>query len=131
MAYINKTDVKAIRDSLKRSYPAYKFGVRKGSTSTSVEVTIKEGPTDFSDIYRSLDNHYEPINQYHLVNYGVHRHFFRDIMDIIKTAPRDLGGKEWYDNTNSQIDHFDTAYYINLAVGQWDTPYVCTNESEI
>ena len=52
-------------------------------------------------------------------------------MNIIKTAPRDLGGKEWYDNTNSQIDHFDTAYYINLAVGQWNTPYVCTNESEI
>ena len=53
MAYISKEDVKAIRDELKATFPEFKFGVRKSTSSMVVDVTVKQGPTDFSDILRN------------------------------------------------------------------------------
>ena len=29
---------------------------------------------------------------------------------------------KWYDNTNSMIDYFDTAWYNSIKVGDWDKP---------
>ena len=49
MAYVNAKDVAQIRKELKDRFPEYKFGVRKGSGSLSVDVTIKSGPADFVD----------------------------------------------------------------------------------
>ena len=121
MAYINAQEVKAIRDELKAQFPKFKFGVRKGSGSLSVDVTIKSGPTDFSNV---LENHGQ-INQYHLHNYGEHQAFFEQIMRIIKIAPSTIpNGRRWFDESDSMTDYFHTAYYIHLQVGQWDTPYI-------
>ena len=128
MAFINAEDVKAIRDELKTTFPKFKFGVRKQHHS-SVDVTIKSGPTDFSDCFRG-DEGYAPINQYHTHMYGDHQTFFDTVHKIIKTAPIKGEGyhknKGWYDNSNSQIDYFETAYYISMNVGSWNTPYVQT-----
>ena len=85
MAYINAEDVKAIRNELKTTFPKFKFGVRKRDHS-AVDVTIKSGPTDFSDCFRSGDG-YAQINQYHTHMYGDHQTMFDAIHKIIKTAP--------------------------------------------
>ena len=61
MAYINAKDVQAIRNELKATFPNFKFGVRKSSGSHGVDVTIKQGPTDFSDCFRG-DDGYAQIN---------------------------------------------------------------------
>lgn len=125
MAYINAKDVQAIRNELKATFPKFKFGVRK-SHHSSVDVTIKAGPTDFSDCFRG-DEGYAQINQYHTHMYGDHQAFFDKVHDIIKTAPiRGEGyhkNKGWYDNSNSMIDYFETAYYIHMQVGSWNQPY--------
>ena len=47
MAYIDTKSVAQIRKELKEKFPKFKFGVRKGSGSLSVDVTIKSGPADF------------------------------------------------------------------------------------
>ena len=39
MAYISANDVAAIRAELKQAFPGWKFAVRKGSGSLSVDVT--------------------------------------------------------------------------------------------
>ena len=126
MAYINAKDVQSIRNELKATFPNFKFGVRKSSGSHGVDVTIKQGPTDFSDCFRG-DDGYAQINQYHTHMYGDHKAFFDKVHEIIKTAPIKGEGfwknRGWYDNSDSMIDYFDTAYYISMSVGDWNKPY--------
>ena len=128
MAYISKEDVTAIRQELKATFPKFTFGVKKMSGgSNGVDVTVKAGPTDFSDCFRG-DEGYAQINHYHTHMYGDHQSFFDAIHKIIKTAPIKGEGywknKGWYDNSDSMIDYFDTAYYISMNVGSWNKPYV-------
>ncbi len=126
MAHINATDVRAIRNELKVTYPDFKFGVRKGYGGLSVNVTIKQGPADFTQVFQNKDDKHAQINQYHLYNYVGHEEFFQQIIDIAKTAPAKSGGKEWFDHSDAQTDYFHTAYYIDLSLGEWDSPYVQT-----
>ena len=81
MAYISAVEVKAIREMLKETFPKFKFGVRKGSGGYSVDVTIKSGPTDFSDCFTHGDG-YAQINQYWTQNYGEHKTFFDKLLRL-------------------------------------------------
>jgi hypothetical protein len=129
MAYIKTEEVSAIRNELKKRFghTGLKFGVKKQHHS-SVHVTIKAGPIDFSDIYRDhygSGDHYAQVNVYHLSNYGQHQPFFEEVLKIIKTAPALAeGGREWFDKSDIMTDYFHTAFYINLNVGEYDKPYV-------
>lgn len=125
MAYINKNDVAQIRKELKEAFPKFKFGVRKDN-GLAVDVTIKSGPANFNSIF-THGRGYTQVNQYHLGNYGEHAEFLGKVMDIIKTAPaRGEGyhkGTGYYDRSDAMTDYFDTAYYIHLNIGSWNTPY--------
>ena len=129
MAYIKTEEVSAIRNELKKRFghTGLKFGVKKQHHS-SVHVTIKAGPIDFSDIYRDhygSGDHYAQVHVYHLSNYGQHQPFFEEVLKIIKTAPALAeGGREWFDKSDIMTDYFHTAFYINLNVGEYDKPYV-------
>ncbi len=124
MAYIRTEEVREIRNTLKEEFgPDLKFGVKKQHHS-SVLVTIKKGNVDFSDIMREGDRGYTQINQYHLGNYGHHQFLFEDIMNVIKKAPgKAENGREWFDESDSMVDYFHTAFYINLEVGNYSKPY--------
>ena len=125
MAYIKKEEISAIRNELKKRFghTGLKFGV-KNRHHSSVHVTIKAGPIDFSDIYRDGDE-YADINIYHLQNYGQHTPFFEELEKIIKTAPALAeGGRKWFDKSDMMTDYFHTAFYIDLDVGSYDKPYV-------
>ena len=127
MAYIGANEVKAIRDELKAQFPKFKFGVRKGSGSLSVDVTVKSGPADFGDIFEQTSRGYAQINHYHLGNYGEHKSFFEQIIRIIKIAPSTIpGGRRWFDESDAQTDYFHTAYYMHLQIGAWDKSYIQT-----
>ena len=119
MSYISTEDVKKIRVALKNEFgKKLKFGVRKSAGGHSVNVTIKSGTVDFSDIMRNTYDQVQ-VNQYHLQNYGVHKSLFEKIVEIIKTAP----SKKWYNNSDAMIDYFDVAFYFDLNVGDWNNPY--------
>jgi hypothetical protein len=124
MAYISAEDVKAVRKELKAAYPKYKFSVRKGAGSYSLDVTLVKGPRDLSDI--TATGH-SSVNQYHLDQVGKHEIFFKRILEIMKTAPIQGEGfhanKGWYDDSDSMTDYFNTAYYLNLSIGSWNKPY--------
>jgi len=125
MAYISAKEVKAIRDELKVQFPEFKFGVRKSTGGHAVGVTIKKGPANFAEVCRHGEG-YAQVNQYHLHHYGDHEPMLQKMIDIIKTAPAKAeGGSAWYDNSDAMIDYFDTAFYINLNIGDWNKPYEC------
>ena len=138
MAYISAEDVKAIRTELKQAFPGWKFGVRKGAGSLSVDVTVVQGNIDFIEAYcaKGLDvveagyvrkNGSIQINQYWIDQHWGHNVEARDalvkINDIMHNAPGRAGGKVYFDESDIQSDYFHTAFYTHLSVGQWDKPY--------
>ncbi|CAB4241639.1 hypothetical protein UFOVP71_177 [uncultured Caudovirales phage] len=126
MAYISAQDVKAIREELKAEFPKFKFGVRKGSGSLSVDVTIKSGTSDFSDIFTHGQG-YAQINQYHLGNYGDHQTVLSKINEIMHNAPGRVDpSRKYFDESDAMTDYFHTAFYTHLQIGAWDKPYTVT-----
>lgn len=121
MAYITADEVKAIRTQLKERFPNFKFGVRKGSGSLSVDVTIQQGPIDFFADRTNVYGNQIDVNPYWIHEHweGEARKMLEGVLDVIKTAPT----RKWYDNSNSQYDYFDTAYYFHIQVGAWNKPY--------
>lgn len=134
MAYINAQEVKAIRNELKAQFPEFKFGVRKGSGSLSVDVSIKSGPVDFIENYNEVTGNkegrlaegYLQVNQYWFQEHfdGAAKKMIEQVLRIIKIAPGTIpGGRRWFDESDAMTDYFHTAYYIHLQIGDWDQPY--------
>jgi hypothetical protein len=47
---------------------------------------------------------------------GVAKKFLTEAMNALKSA-------NWYDKTDTMIDYFDTAYYVDINIGKWDRAY--------
>ena len=120
MAYISAEDVKAIRTELKQTFPNWKFAVRKGSGSLSVDVTILQGDARFEGNTNTQVNPYW-IEQHWQDDYD--RAVLGKINEIMHYAPGRAGGKKFYDNSDAMTDYFDTAFYTHLSIGQWNKPY--------
>jgi hypothetical protein len=138
MAYISADDVKAIRTELKQAFPTWKFAVRKGSGSLSVDVAVLQGDIDFVEDYcaKGVDaqqaeytrkNRNIQINQYWINDHWGHApraaKALNRINEIMHNAPGRAGGKKFYDNSDAMTDYFDTAFYTHLNIGQWNKPY--------
>lgn len=122
MAYISATDVQAIRNELKQAFPTWKFSVRKGAGSLSVDVTILKGTAKFEGATHSqvnqywIDTHWTDAEDAMVLN---------KINEIMHNAPGRAGGKVFFDHSDAMTDYFHTAFYTHLSIGQWDAPYQC------
>jgi hypothetical protein len=122
MAYISATDVKAIREELKAAFPKWKFSVRKGSGSLSVDVNILQGTCAFEG------KDYAQVNQYWLKEHWQDADDFQaldKINEIMHNAPGRAGGKVYFDESDAMTDYFHTAFYTHLSIGQWNKRYEC------
>lgn len=123
MAYISATDVAAIRAELKAAFPGWKFAVRKGSGSLSVDVTIKAGTVSFSE---NLERGHAQVNQYWIDSHWTDleaRAALNKVNEIMHNAPGRAGGKVFFDESDAMTDYFHTAFYTHLSIGSWDQPY--------
>ena len=127
MAYISKEDVQAIRAELKQAFPKWKFSVRKGSGSLSVDVNILQGTESFDDHFHN-GRRYAQVNQYwiqdHFKDEG-ERKAIEVINEIMHNAPGRAGGRVYFDESDAMTDYFHTAFYTHLSIGQWDKDYTC------
>jgi hypothetical protein len=120
MAYISATDVKAIRNELKVAFPNWKFSVRKGSGSLSVDVTILQGTAHFEG------KEHAQVNQYWIDSHWTNAEDQRaltKINEIMHNAPGRAGGRVYFDESDAMTDYFHTAFYTHLSIGAWDKPY--------
>jgi Large polyvalent protein associated domain 29 len=127
MAYISATDVQAIRTELKEKFPKWKFSVRKGSGSLSVDVNIMQGTASFDDQF-SNGRRYAQVNQYWIKDHfadSSERQAIEMINEIMHNAPGRAGGKVYFDESDAQTDYFHTAFYTHLSIGKWDKEYTC------
>lgn len=128
MAYMNQQTKKQLEPNIKAVLKKYgmngTLAVRNHST---LMVNIKSGKLDivgnyigkvgrdrFSKLPRSLQ-----VYQYHndLKFTGHVLDFMNELFDAMR-------GSEWYDRSDVQTDYFDTAYYMDVNVGQWNKPYI-------
>ena len=122
MAYISAEDVKAIRQELKAQFPKWKFAVRKGSGSLSVDVNILQGTAAFEG------KDYAQVNQYWIKDHWKDEQdqaVLVKINEIMHNAPGRAGGKVFFDESDAMTDYFHTAFYTHLSIGQWDKRYEC------
>jgi hypothetical protein len=127
MAYISAQDVQAIRTELKQKFPKWRFAVRKGSGSLSVDVNIMQGTESFDDQF-SNGRRYAQVNQYWIKDHfadSSERQAIEMINEIMHNAPGRAGGKQYFDESDAQTDYFHTAFYTHLSIGKWDKDYVC------
>jgi len=120
MAYIGKEDVAAIRKELKERFPGWKFSVKKGSGSLSVDVTILQGKAKFEG------KDYAQVNQYWINDHWKDAEdaaVLNMINEIMHNAPGRAGGKVFFDHSDAMTDYFHTAFYTHLSIGSWDKKY--------
>ena len=112
MAYMNSEKKAIIASNLKPVLK--KFGV-KGSLSvdhhSSIVLTLKSGKIEFGSDRQQV-NHYWFHEHYD----GVAKEFLTEAFAALKSAG-------WYNNTRSEIDYFDIAYYVDINIGKWNKPY--------
>ena len=128
MAYISAEDVKAIRNELKQEFPKFKFAVRKGSGSLSVDVVVQRATYAFEDAFAKQNRRHAQVNQYYIADHfqdAEEREFLLKVNDIMHNAPGRAGGKVFFDHSDAMTDYFHTAFYTHLSIGQWDKEYEC------
>jgi hypothetical protein len=120
MAYITKEDVQAIRAELKQAFPKWKFSVRKGSGSLSVDVNIMQGTCAFEG------KDYAQVNQYWIKDHWQDQDdqaALIKIDEIMHNAPGRAGGRVYFDESDAMTDYFHTAFYTHIQIGSWDKKY--------
>lgn len=138
MAYVSK-ELKAelapkIKAVLKKYHMSGTISIHHHS---SLVVTLRSGALDligdanlFNQAYAArtgqrvveVKGYYQANPNYsgeeHSVNAEVGK-FFKELVAAMK-------GDSWYNDSDIQRDHFDIAYYLDINVGKWDKPYICT-----
>jgi len=115
MAYVSNEKKSQIQAALKPIFKKYgsKATVGRNSYKSTLVVNVSAGDIDFGTDYQQVnvywvDDHYT----------GKAKDFLNEVLDAIKKAG------EWYDESNAQIDYFNTAFYIDINIGRWDKKYV-------
>ena len=133
MAYMNQEKKAKIATALKPILAKYKMKGTLRTRQHAITLTLRSGPVDFvqdlkyipyvlyglpidkNEIYK----HYcMNINQYNYkTNYeGVSAQFIGEVNDAMQAA-------DYHDNSDAMTDYFDTGYYYDIAVGDWQKPY--------
>jgi len=135
MAYMNQAKKAVIKANLEKVLKplGFKFGLRVRN-HMSIALTIKSGPVDFIGDYVSVEKakgqpapDYITKTGYMSVNkYWYKEHFSPKVAEVIGKTIEALMSADYYDRSDSMVDYFDTAYYMDLDIGSYDKPYEIT-----
>jgi hypothetical protein len=130
MAYMSQDKKKVIKAALDKVLKprGIKYSLRVRD-NMAIHCTIQAAPVDFmanfktttGDLFKTIsgkDPDYLPVNLY-----WINSHFTGEAAEILSEAAEALKAAGYYDNSNAQIDYFDTAYYMHLNIGQYDKPF--------
>ena len=138
MAYMNQTKKQTIAAKVKPILA--KYGM-KGSLSvrnhSTIVLKLTAGPIDFiGDLttqrqfgYVSYElNKDEMRKRYELsINpYWYHEHYTGTALAFLSEIIPAMKSADWYDDSDAQVDYFNTAYYYDVNVGSWNKPYNLT-----
>lgn len=131
MAFVSKDTKATIASNIKPILK--KYGVKATLAvrdHRTIVLNVNSGPIDFIENYlakvsvtcadeRGLREHrYINVNPY-----WFHEHFTDVAKKFLTEAMAALKSAGWYDKSDSMIDYFDTAYYVEINLGKWNKPY--------
>jgi hypothetical protein len=121
MAYVSKKDKEVIVKNCKKVLDAYETkGTFRIENYSTIVLTIKKSklnllPERYQERGYSSNFHISQLASY----FGKNSEEFKFLSEI-EVAMKSAG---WYNNTDSMIDYFDTAYYYRLDIGNYKTPF--------
>lgn len=119
MAYMNQEKKSKIAATLKPILK--KYGV-KGTLSvqnhSTITLTITEGKIDFNKDFGGDTRFGIQVNPYWYQD-----HFVGEAKKALSEIIPAMYSADYYDNTDAQIDYFDTAYYVSVNIGKWNKSY--------
>ncbi len=103
----------------------------KGSLSVrnhmSIVLTVKAGSIDFIgnfNTYNADNSRFNAADGSIQVNpYWYKDHFDGVAKEALSELVPAMYSADYYDNSDIQTDYFDTAYYIDVNIGNWNKPY--------
>jgi len=133
MAYMNQEKKAIIASKLKPILK--KYGVKgslKVNNHSTIVLNVKSGKIDFIKNYNSTVGNQpggfrngSAAEKYLNINpYWYHEHFSGQPKEFLTEALAALKGADWYDESDAQVDYFNTAYYVDINIGKWSKPYV-------
>ena len=113
MAYVSKETKKELAPEIKKVLAEYGVkGTIKVNNYSTLVVTLRKVPAGLFTA-KEIEN---GVNVYHLEWFeGTAKKFLTKLLAAMK-------GKKWYDNTDAMIDYFDTAWYNDIKIGEWNKP---------
>lgn len=135
MAYMNqdkKAVIKAAIDKIAKPY-GIKYSLRVRD-HRAIVCTITAAPVDFIGNFMATTGDKFKINGAPLDCIDVNPYWFKDHFtgkprEIIGQIVEAMQAAGYYDNSNAQIDYFDTAYYFDIKIGDYRRPFKLTNPS--
>ena len=135
MAYMNQERKAKITKMLKPILAKYKV---KGSLSvrnhSTIVLTLKSGAIDFignsnkvcgNDFYQVQRGFKPTTTGYYQVNpYWFQDHYDGKAKAFLTEAFKALKSADWYDESDAMIDYFNIAYYVDVNIGKWNSPYI-------
>jgi hypothetical protein len=124
MAYISSEEVKNIRNQLKAEFPYCKFSV-VNRHSIEVDIAILSAPFNFNldspHISRNADGSIIlPVNHYSLDRDDSGYYGDAEAYEFLRRVSAIAHSQDWYDDSDSQTDYFNTAYYVSISLGRWN-----------
>lgn len=127
MAYMSQEKKAQIAAKLKAVVPAgwkYSLSVRNHST---LVLTIASAPVD---LLATINRHAQedvrhPMTYASVYFRAVDRHFEGDTLQIMERIAEALDDGN-HDRSDLQSDYFDVGWYVDINIGRWDRPFVCT-----
>jgi hypothetical protein len=134
MAWMNQERKAKIVAAAKPVLAKYGMKATFRCTQHSITCTLKSGSIDFladmntqrtmMDIASVRERYNFEVNPYWYDEHykdGTAKDFIGEMISALKAA-------DYYDRSDIQTDYFDTAYYYNLKVGDWNKPYTLTTK---
>ena len=78
-------------------------------------MTLRKIPVGLFPENQTREESHRDVNVYHIDTHYQDRarDFLSELLDAMK-------GEEWYDRSDAQYDHFDTAWYNSIRIGEWN-----------
>jgi len=132
MAFVDQAKKSRIAAELKKVMPqGWKYSLAVHHHSTIV-CTISAAPFELikackgSEYFNPETATHCTINPYRNVS-QVEDECVADVLRLVLDALN----TDNYDRSDSQTDYFDCGHYVDLQIGRWNKPFVCTTAQEV